>query len=64
MANSLERESDPGPVWFWITAWSLQGCAILAIGRVGLPAGLGRFVAQGLAAAMPLLGLYWVIRAR
>ena len=56
--------SSPGPIWLWFTAWSLQGTGVLIVEALDVADPTTRFLLIGAAAALPLLGLYEVLRRR
>ncbi len=55
---------SPGPLWMWITAWSLQGAGVLVADRLVAEPGFLRLVVTGLIAAVPLAALYLILRGR
>lgn len=53
---------QPGPIWLWFSAWSLQGTGVFLVGALDVEPGLTQFLLTGLVAAVPLVGLYLLLR--
>ena len=57
-------QRGPGSPWLWLTAWSVQGGAILSSDALGLEPGIAKFLVTGLLAAVPLVALYLLLLRR
>jgi hypothetical protein len=62
--NSAPSPKDVGPLWMWFTAWSLQGVGVVGANALGIEGDVARFLLMGVFAAVPLVGLYWILRRR
>lgn len=62
--TASDRSTDPGPGWWWASAWSLQGLGVVGVHLVGLSSDAARFALTGAVAGLPLLALFWLLRRR
>ena len=58
----MAERAQRGPPWLWVTAWSLQGAGVLLVDKIGIDHEFARLGAIGVIAALPLAGLYLLLR--
>lgn len=61
----MTRPTHPGPWWWWVTAWSLQGAGVLLANQLEIEGWFLELSVMGCLAAVPLVVLYvLLLRAR